>query len=217
MLDEPGIPNCDDCGGGKYGCGDEPLVTYYQDFDFDGYGNVDSVIENCFQPIATFQIASIGDDTRTMVNPDAPETCNGVDDDCNNAIDDGLLGLNKNVLHKLSRRLERPLTRRSETLWVGSDEGSAAQIFGDYGNVASGWSFIERLSYEYHRGSLGQRAGESLGRYRGFEWCRQMQSRGEDIRFFTNDAGLLSYWLGQRTDLGQEVWVTIPHWVSVKR
>ena len=91
-LDEPGIPNCDDCGGGGDGCGDEPLVTYYQDFDFDGYGNLDSVIENCFQPIGYVPNSLDCDDTRTMVNPDAPETCNRVDDDCNNAIDDGLLG-----------------------------------------------------------------------------------------------------------------------------
>ena len=44
----------------------------------------------------------------------------------------------------------------------------------------------------------------------GLSGAGKMQSRGEDIRFFTNDAGLLSYWVGQRTDLGHEVWVTIP-------
>ena len=63
-------------------------------------GILDSVIENCFQPIGYVPNSLDCDDTRTMVNPDAPETCNGCDDDCNMAIDDGLLGLNKNVLRQ---------------------------------------------------------------------------------------------------------------------
>ena len=65
------------------------------------------------------------DDTRTMINPDAPETCNGVDDDCN-TIDDGLLGTQPECFAPSCLEVLRDhLPAGSETLWVGSDEGSA--------------------------------------------------------------------------------------------
>ena len=211
-LDEPGIPNCDDCGGGGDGCGDEPLVTYYQDFDFDGYGNVDSVIENCFQPIGYVPNSLDCDDTRTMVNPDAPETCNSADDDCDGLVDDGLLGTQQECFAPSCLDVLRDhLPGGSESLWVGSDEGSAAQIFCDYGNVASGWSLIQTVSVTNTTAApwVNEQV-KVLVDIAGLSGAGKMQSRGEDIRFFTNDAGLLSYWVGQRTDLGHEVWVTIP-------
>ena len=128
------------------------------------------------------------------------------DDDCNNAIDDGLLGTQQECFAPSCLDvLGDHLPGGSETLWVGTDEGSAAQILCDYGNVASGWSFIERLCYECHRGPWVNEQVKVLVDIAGLSGAGKMQSRGEDIRFFKMMLACSPIGL-TRTDLGHEVY-----------
>jgi len=77
----------------KLDCDDStPLVgqpvSYFADADGDGYGNpvVDSLA--CSQPAGFVFDFSDCDDTNAGVNPGAQEVCNGLDDDCDNDMDD---------------------------------------------------------------------------------------------------------------------------------
>ncbi|HEY3386327.1 MAG TPA: CARDB domain-containing protein, partial [Saprospiraceae bacterium] len=64
-------------------------VTWYIDIDQDGYGYpLDSLIA-CFQPEGYVNNSDDCDDMNSDIHPGA-EICNGMDDDCDGLIDDGL-------------------------------------------------------------------------------------------------------------------------------
>lgn len=75
----------DDCDGET----DEglPLSTYYRDGDGDGYGDAGMSTAACGQPEG-YATAPDCDDGDPLVNPGAPEACNGADDDCDSEIDE---------------------------------------------------------------------------------------------------------------------------------
>ncbi len=65
-------------------------ITVYQDADGDGHGDRSTARDVC--SIADFESTSSDDclDADPEVFPDAPERCNGLDDDCDGTIDEGL-------------------------------------------------------------------------------------------------------------------------------
>lgn len=64
--------------------------TWYTDEDGDGFGNPDAPIEACDQPAGAVPSGSDCDDDDDAVYPSAPEVCNGVDDNCDTRVDEGL-------------------------------------------------------------------------------------------------------------------------------
>lgn len=67
-----------------------PLNTYYADSDQDGYGDAAVSTTACVAPTGYVTNNTDCDDTDSSVNPAAIEICNGIDDNCNGLIDDGL-------------------------------------------------------------------------------------------------------------------------------
>jgi hypothetical protein len=65
--------------------------TYYADADRDGYGDPAAPTEACERPADTVQVATDCDDGDAGVYPGATEACDGVDNDCSGAADEGLL------------------------------------------------------------------------------------------------------------------------------
>ena len=63
-------------------------LTWHQDLDSDGYGNVSNTLIACAQPNGYVLNSTDCDDTTGSTYPNAPEYCNGIDDDCNNNTDD---------------------------------------------------------------------------------------------------------------------------------
>lgn len=67
-----------------------PQNTYYLDEDGDGYGLTKSTIEDCAAPDGYSPESGDCDDSRITVNPDAPEICDRLDNDCDTEVDEGL-------------------------------------------------------------------------------------------------------------------------------
>ena len=64
--------------------------TYYRDGDGDGFGSPTTTVVACSLPSGYVEDATDCLDSDYSVNPDGVEICNGIDDDCNGAIDDSL-------------------------------------------------------------------------------------------------------------------------------
>ncbi|MFM9057499.1 MAG: HYR domain-containing protein, partial [Bacteroidota bacterium] len=64
--------------------------VWYADADGDGYGNVSVSQAACTQPSGYVSNATDCDDSNAAVSPAGTEVCNGIDDDCDGAIDDNV-------------------------------------------------------------------------------------------------------------------------------
>jgi hypothetical protein len=64
------------------------LSTWYADADADGYGDPLESVEACSPPEGYVEDRSDCEDGDAQVHPDASEVCNGIDDDCDDKIDD---------------------------------------------------------------------------------------------------------------------------------
>lgn len=64
-------------------------VSLFADDDDDGFGG--AAIEDCGPKPGVVEVGGDCDDGDADVNPGATESCNGVDDDCNGGVDDGML------------------------------------------------------------------------------------------------------------------------------
>ena len=63
---------------------------WYVDSDGDGYGSLSSWMPSCTQPVGYVDNIEDCNDGDPAHNPDSPEVCNGLDDNCNNQVDEGV-------------------------------------------------------------------------------------------------------------------------------
>lgn len=79
-----------DCDGQK----DEGVLkTYYPDQDGDGYGTPTSSIQACTLTTGYSTLSTDCNDQNSSINPGKAEVCDGVDQDCDGTIDEGVLNL----------------------------------------------------------------------------------------------------------------------------
>ena len=62
--------------------------TFYRDFDADGFGDAAVTLDACDAPDSYTADASDCDDARAGSNPDATEQCDGLDNNCDGAVDE---------------------------------------------------------------------------------------------------------------------------------
>lgn len=92
--DNPNInPNMDEiCDGVDNNCNDEidegVEIDFYLDGDGDGFGNPDAVVEACSQPEDAVANQNDCDDDNPQIFPGQAEECDGVDNNCNDEIDE---------------------------------------------------------------------------------------------------------------------------------
>ena len=76
----------DDCNGTADDAATDAL-TWYADNDGDGFGDAENSTTSCAAPTGFTADSADCDDTSFATNPSGTETCNGVDDDCDDVID----------------------------------------------------------------------------------------------------------------------------------
>lgn len=89
----PGGGGCPTLRGLDGTCADgSPGRTWLRDRDGDGFGNANEPVIRCARPQGYAPSGSLPDcdDTRADVSPMTAEACNGVDDNCDGVIDEGL-------------------------------------------------------------------------------------------------------------------------------
>jgi len=69
---------------------DALFITYFLDFDADGYGDAGYDSVSCSVITGYVENDLDCNDLDAVISPDAPELCNGMDDNCNLLIDDGI-------------------------------------------------------------------------------------------------------------------------------
>ncbi|MEZ4798272.1 MAG: MopE-related protein [Flavobacteriales bacterium] len=69
-----------------------PTTTFYLDADNDGFGDGGFTIDACIQPDGYVDNDFDCDDNDATVNPNAEELCDGLDNNCDGTIDEGLPG-----------------------------------------------------------------------------------------------------------------------------
>ena len=67
------------------------VQTWYQDIDVDTYGDPSASIVQCYQPVGYVLNGSDCNDNEPLANPGLSEQCDGIDNDCDTVIDNGVL------------------------------------------------------------------------------------------------------------------------------
>ncbi|MBK9643846.1 MAG: putative metal-binding motif-containing protein [Deltaproteobacteria bacterium] len=95
-MSPDGVEVCDEVDNDCDGTVDEPdaadAASFYDDTDGDGYGDPDALSLACEAPSGAVADNTDCDDAVININPGAAEACDGLDNNCDGDVDDGVLG-----------------------------------------------------------------------------------------------------------------------------
>jgi len=215
----PGAPEyCDgvdhDCDGAINEVDSVDASDFYLDYDSDGFGNAAATTTACSAPSGYLTDSSDCNDVDAATYPGAPEICDGADNSCDGTIDELLTGSGAACPGTSCLNvLEDGSPTNSGNYWIDPDGSGAFQEYCDYGTVGSSWAYRVDFTIENATGDhlYEQQVALTLDNQQLIT-DGKMQSNSADLRFFTHDGPLLSYWYDTSTlpSAATVVWLVLP-------
>ncbi len=104
---------------------DAPTSPWYADADADGHGDPLTTLDACAAPAGWVAEADDCNDDDAEIHPGAVERCNGLDDDCDGAVDEGATG-----------DLLFGMPTSGEVYVAATDGSSITRLAGGFGSVS---------------------------------------------------------------------------------
>jgi hypothetical protein len=184
--------------------------TWFRDVDGDTFGDALDTTRACAVPSGYVGLDTDCDDDNVSINPDAEETCDDVDRDCDGDPSFGTAGESA-VCAAASCLdvLERGTPTMSDWFWL-EGTGVPYEEYCDFGTVADGWDFRANLTVDAPAAATDGWVPFVLD-IGALASAGDLQPNGEDLRVFTLDGPLLAYWIDlQPGETVAEVWVEVP-------
>ncbi len=120
--------------------------TYYSDADGDGYGDPEVTVLGCYVPEGAAEEGSDCDDADATRHPGAEELCDGIDQDCDDLVDDGVLGTSSDcpVTH-CAEILSGDSGAATGTYWIDLGGSSPFEIVCDMEHAGGGWTLAAHI------------------------------------------------------------------------
>lgn len=121
---------------------DEGVGTlWYRDTDGDGYGNASSSVQACSMPSGYVANSSDCNDGSASVKPGAAEVANGIDDNCNGQVDEG-------VYFKNCLEIKKSIPASTSGTYTIDSDGNGAgapfSVYCDQETDGGGWTLISQ-------------------------------------------------------------------------
>jgi len=136
----------DDCDGDIDESGALSFVTWYEDADGDGVGNVLVSSSECTQPEGFVSIIGDCDDSSAVSFPGATEICDEIDNDCDGVIDNNLIFGSEATCPGLDCAdilLEEPsLEGLDGVYWIDPEGNNPFEAYCDMTSDGGGWTLL---------------------------------------------------------------------------
>ena len=135
-------------------------IVYFEDVDGDGFGNPAETVNECQIPAGYVLDDTDCDDTDASVYPDAPEFCDGVDQDCNGQTfyeadidNNGELACEASVwMRNSSNNPTNPFNQTSQAAGYLQNFGVSISQYNHANNFVTG-SFLQHFGLYIHHGN----------------------------------------------------------------
>ena len=125
--------------------------TWYLDADGDGYGLSSDSMSTCEAPSGYVADDTDCDDGDAMINPIASEMCDGVDNDCDGDIDEGVLGSGSACAAADCASILEDDPSATDGTYVLTD----GDYYCDMTTDGGGWTLVGEDAYVYGTGYTG--------------------------------------------------------------
>ena len=118
-------------------------VQYFEDADNDGQGDALGVATSACTPPTGFVTNSDDcNDLEATIYQGAPEICDGLDNDCDTSIDDGVLGIGPQCAAAACLEIKQASpTAADGSYWIDPDgDTTAVEVYCDMGTDGGGWT-----------------------------------------------------------------------------